>query len=215
MKKYCWIFFIFVLRFGYGQPGTQVNKEINIDGNCYINISKDIYETHEETYPVFTGDKKPRGVRLKRKTLVLKEPITKWIKKKADRNCLSADPNDCTVWCLVESVPGETAHFQYVKNTSKTTEFEMQTFTVYTKIKTEFEEVQVVCKSDIDDALIKNVQSRLSELGYFIAPNIKVNMFDKIKSALSNYQNDNDLPIGHFDYQTLNHLNIVKELYLK
>jgi len=25
-----------------------------------------------------------------------------WVKKKADRNCLSADPNDCLVWCLVE-----------------------------------------------------------------------------------------------------------------
>ena len=31
---------------------------------------------------------------------------TKWIKKRADRNCLSADPNDCQVWCLVE-VPAE------------------------------------------------------------------------------------------------------------
>ncbi len=27
---------------------------------------------------------------------------TNWVKKKADRNCLSADPNDCLVWCLVE-----------------------------------------------------------------------------------------------------------------
>jgi len=121
------------------------------------------------------------------------------------------------VWCLVESVPGETASFQYVKNTSKTTEFEMQTFTVYTKVRNEFEEVQVVCKSDIDDDLIVDIQSRLSELGYFVAPNtnIKINMQAKIKSALSKYQNDNDLPVGYFDYQTLDKLNIVKELYLK
>lgn len=27
---------------------------------------------------------------------------TKWVKQKADRNCLSADPNDCLVWCLIE-----------------------------------------------------------------------------------------------------------------
>lgn len=27
---------------------------------------------------------------------------TKWVKKKADRNCLSSDPNDCLVWCLQE-----------------------------------------------------------------------------------------------------------------
>ena len=31
---------------------------------------------------------------------------TKWVKKKADRNCLSADPEDCLVWCLVE-VPAQ------------------------------------------------------------------------------------------------------------
>ena len=27
---------------------------------------------------------------------------TKWVKKRAERNCLSADPADCLVWCLVE-----------------------------------------------------------------------------------------------------------------
>jgi len=31
---------------------------------------------------------------------------SKWVKKKANRNCLSADPNDCLVWCLVESSGG-------------------------------------------------------------------------------------------------------------
>jgi len=27
---------------------------------------------------------------------------TKWIRKKSERNCLGADPDDCFVWCLVE-----------------------------------------------------------------------------------------------------------------
>jgi peptidoglycan hydrolase-like protein with peptidoglycan-binding domain len=31
---------------------------------------------------------------------------TKWVKRKADKNCLSANPEDCLVWCLVE-VPAE------------------------------------------------------------------------------------------------------------
>ena len=30
---------------------------------------------------------------------------TKWVKKKADKNCLSANPDDCLVWCLVEVAP--------------------------------------------------------------------------------------------------------------
>lgn len=28
---------------------------------------------------------------------------TRWIRKKADRDCLGADPEDCFVWCLVET----------------------------------------------------------------------------------------------------------------
>ncbi|MEQ1745585.1 MAG: peptidoglycan-binding domain-containing protein [Saprospiraceae bacterium] len=31
---------------------------------------------------------------------------TKWVRKKSDRNCLGADPDDCFVWCLVE-VPAQ------------------------------------------------------------------------------------------------------------
>lgn len=27
---------------------------------------------------------------------------TKWVRRKADRDCLSADPDDCFVWCMVE-----------------------------------------------------------------------------------------------------------------
>ncbi len=32
----------------------------------------------------------------------ISEASTKWVKKRADRNCLSADPNDCLVWSLIE-----------------------------------------------------------------------------------------------------------------
>jgi len=39
-------------------------------------------------------------------TVELKPSTTKWVKRQADKNCLSADPNDCLVWCLVE-VPAE------------------------------------------------------------------------------------------------------------
>jgi hypothetical protein len=38
---------------------------------------------------------------------ILVSPISsKWEKKRVDKNCLSVDPNDCLVWCLVE-VPAE------------------------------------------------------------------------------------------------------------
>ncbi len=35
-------------------------------------------------------------------TIEVSPATTVWVKRKANRNCLSADPNDCQVWCLVE-----------------------------------------------------------------------------------------------------------------
>ena len=34
--------------------------------------------------------------------ITLEPATTKWERRKADRNCLSQDPNDCLVWCLVQ-----------------------------------------------------------------------------------------------------------------
>ncbi|MCB9331892.1 MAG: peptidoglycan-binding protein [Lewinellaceae bacterium] len=36
----------------------------------------------------------------------VRPPTTRWVRKKADRDCLSADPDDCFVWCMVE-VPAQ------------------------------------------------------------------------------------------------------------
>jgi hypothetical protein len=44
----------------------------------------------------------PAEYRTESETIETSPASTQWIKKKADRNCLSADPNDCLVWCLVE-----------------------------------------------------------------------------------------------------------------
>ena len=211
MKKYCWILIVLIAQVGFSQMklNTDIKKEIQVDGKCYAKTPIAIYKTHEETYPVFTGEKKPRGVKLKKKTLVIKEPITKWEKKKSSKNCLSADPNDCMVWCLVEEIPGETAYFQYVKNTSKTTEFEMQTFTIYTKIKSKIDELQIVCESDVNEILLKDIQSQLDELGYMETSAKKVSLQQEVKSALGKYQRDHGLPVGHFDYQTLEKLNVI------
>lgn len=38
--------------------------------------------------------------------ILIQSDTTRWVKRKADRNCLSTDPNDCLVWCLIR-VPAE------------------------------------------------------------------------------------------------------------
>ncbi len=55
------------------------------------------------------------------------DATTKWVKGKKDKNCLSADPNDCIVWCLVE-VPAkyETVTKQSVKSAARVEEYQAQ-----------------------------------------------------------------------------------------
>jgi len=60
-----------------------------IEKEASVSISRVPYETGTET-----------------EQIEVSPASTKWVKKKADRNCLSADPNDCLVWCFVE-VPAQ------------------------------------------------------------------------------------------------------------
>ncbi len=70
-----------------------------------------VYETiQEKVESVPAGTRKkcaPMQYRSESEMIEVSPATTKWVRRKADRNCLSADPNDCLVWCLVE-VPART-----------------------------------------------------------------------------------------------------------
>ncbi len=93
---------------------SMILKKIDSDTACYdLLIGRDYYTSDEyaivETvlgdsvhwYEVLEVDNVKET-----ETIITQPASTKWVKKKADRNCLSADPNDCLVWCLVE-VPAQ------------------------------------------------------------------------------------------------------------
>ncbi|NND06987.1 MAG: peptidoglycan-binding protein [Saprospiraceae bacterium] len=44
----------------------------------------------------------PARYEIQQETIEISPATTQWVKKKADPSCLSADPEDCLVWCLVE-----------------------------------------------------------------------------------------------------------------
>ncbi len=48
-------------------------------------------------------ERKPARYKSQSEQIEIAPAGTKWVKKKADQNCLSADPNDCLVWCLIET----------------------------------------------------------------------------------------------------------------
>ncbi len=70
-----------------------------------------VYETiTEQVESVPAGVRRkctPMVYRTESESIEVAPATTKWVRRKADKNCLSADPNDCLVWCLVE-VPART-----------------------------------------------------------------------------------------------------------
>ncbi len=134
---------------------------------------------------------------------------TKWIKKKADRNCQSADPNDCLVWCLVE-IPAE---YKVVGtmliDTTVTKEYTYETTTIQrspskggTKV-----EMAVVCNPSTD--LINAIQNKLTSLGYDLSVDVQQYIFgDASQLALEDYQHNNELHTGGFTEETMEYLEL-------
>jgi len=72
-------------------------------GKCYAK-SKILSTTLADvvTLPMYIGSDSS-SVEFDKYIVQEGEKRTKWVKKKADKNCLSKNPDECLVWCLVES----------------------------------------------------------------------------------------------------------------
>ncbi|MEM9547479.1 MAG: peptidoglycan-binding domain-containing protein [Bacteroidota bacterium] len=178
-------------------------------GKCFAKcLMPDKYETYEEDIIVFTGaDSETKGVILEE--IVLSPATTTWEKKIADRNCMSNNPDDCLVWCLIE-VPEVTKEYLIVTDTNLIKEFRIEKITYQELVKaggfTEWREV--ICAADIDKRLYIRIQETLIKKGFGdnIVPNGVVSR--PTKEALVNYQKLNGLPVGALDMETLTSLGI-------
>ena len=180
-------------------------------GKCYAKcLVTDQYAEDSEEYIVYTGDESLEDVDFETISIEIKAASTRWVKKKADKNCQSADPDDCLVWCLEES-PAETKEIRVLKDTSQTTNYEIQSIAQYTLDEkggfTEWREV--LCEKDITLTVVKRIQSSLRELGYYDGQNARVaNLAPKTKASLTAYQKDHQLPVGNLDFETLDALGV-------
>jgi len=66
---------------------------------------------------------------------------------------------------------------------------------------------EVVCQGDVTEALVRKVQSALQSRGYDPGP-VDNNLGAQTKAALVKFQQDNGLPVGQLDYETLRALGI-------
>lgn len=95
---------------------TVTEKILAKDPSAHIKVKEEskrfveipaVYETVSESYEIEPAYTKYEILEPRFETVTegveTKPATTKWVKKQADANCLSADPNDCIVWCLVET----------------------------------------------------------------------------------------------------------------
>lgn len=192
------------------RPRTMSDKMPTKPGSCFARcLMPDMTETKViDELPLYTGTETDKGVELDSLDVVKSPASTKWIKKKADKNCLSANPEDCLVWCLVEQ-PAVLESYIYVKDTSATKLFKMTQITSTDIVKpggyTEWKEV--ICDNKMSDKLITDVQSFLAS--EYQLSNITTGEWDApTRNALKQYQTDKELPIGQLDLETLDSMGV-------
>jgi len=216
MKKHCYIIIlaIFFSQSLVAQGDVWKPNKSNPDkcyAKCLITSSEEI-EEHEEAYPIYIGDQ-PESVELETITITLNEgeARSKWVKKRADKNCLSADPNDCMVWCLVEERPEPMVlEIEILADTTQTDEFVYEYFLIENSVSaleqsTEWREV--VCNRNITSSLISELQEKLSEEGYYHGNPIE-KFTTELELALFKFQKDHSLPYGQIDMESLSELGI-------
>jgi hypothetical protein len=71
--------------------------------------------------------------------------------------------------------------------------------------------LEVLCPEDLNSKMISNIQQKLTDLGYY---NNEINglITDELINSLSIFQHENQLPIGHFDIETIKSLQIKYQL---
>lgn len=189
--------------YGHGMPSEP--------GKCYAKcLLPDEYETIVHRLPVYTGEEAAEEVSLDSLEIVVKSASSKWEKRMADRNCLSADPNDCMVWCLIET-PEEVKYLTVVRDTTQSDNYE------WTDVKTRVlkkeggmtDWVEVVCSSDLTPRFYKKIQTALIERGYNIGEaGADGKPSQQTQRALIKFQRDHELRVGQLDFVSLEALGI-------
>lgn len=202
-----------VLIFTLTQCKTQqFNVGSSRNGKCYAKcLYQDKIITEKEEFIVYTGNPNEEEVDLIEKEIIIRPASTKWVKKKADKNCLSSDPDDCLVWCLVDEEPIVRV-VSILADTTKTKNFKKEVIEreVNRIPGRSFEWKEVVCEQNISKELIKRIQQALASNQHYIG-GIHGEFDSMTRKSLLAFQEKNALPIGQLDFETLDVLGIVLE----
>lgn len=181
-------------------------------GKCYAKVLlPNAVNESEIILPVYTGDDAEYSLDVEIRKVILEHGSeAKWVKKKADRNCLSADPEDCLVWCLV-STPEVAEFYEIVTDTTSNKAFELTRIVTRKREGGETDWAEIVCENDIDDNLYTDIAMLLIGKG-FLKENEAIDYFSpEMKAALAQYQRNNGLASGALTIESLIHMGLYVE----
>jgi hypothetical protein len=178
----------------------------------YEDLNEDKPDTNKYLVYVYTGTEiEATGMDLEEVLFYVIPRTSKWEKKGRDTNCLSKNPADCMIWCLVDE-PGKQESFRIVMDTTQTPHFvarEMRGEITLVKAEEEgfgaLSYLQILCPDQVDAAFVARLQSALRDAGYKCGTDAtEINR--AISKALHKYQLDHDLMVGELDVETLSEL---------
>lgn len=191
--------------------GNTINKKPNEPGKCYAKcLTPEIVIEEMLSFHVYTGnDAYIDSLYVKTERIEIAPKSQKWIKKKADRNCHSSDPNDCLVWCLIE-VPAQIITIENMLiDSTVTMDYVKESHKINYVSQTRNQEVWMTVLCDPTDQQLKKIQEALIRSGYNLNIELLQRNFGKAsRKALTQYQKDNQLHIGGITEETLTALDI-------
>ncbi len=179
----------------------------NEPGKCYAkSLTSDSYIQRIDTLGVYGLDEDIPSDLLKKVETV--PQAEKWEKKKADINCLSADPEDCLVWCLVKQEAEYATPVVRSDSTNKK-KYVILDARFQNQVGSQTVWKEVLCPNDSrSNSLITNVNLALLDKGYDVRE-VGNKMTKSTKEMLIKFQQDNGLDHGQLDIDTLSALGIL------
>jgi hypothetical protein len=211
MKYIVFTFLLFLANqiiFAQEEKPEKHTSTKKIDEKCYTSCRKpDFYKDTVQTYFIFTGDRTKEIVDLDEIVTKIIPAEQGWVKKKADINCRSSNPDDCLVWCFV-TTPETIESMLFVKDTSQTKNYYPKILPFRKKITDQNIYTQeVICAEKLDKALVKKIQKRLKKLD-FLKQKANGVIDENLRNALMDYQVNNNLFIGGFTIESIQALEI-------
>ena len=203
----------------FSQIPSPIPNIADDPGKCYAEcIIPDVYdgEIVHELIKYIGDDYNQDGVEYIKYEL---EPATtKWVKK-IDPTLKSSnqeeeeeeEEEEESIWCLQETPP-EIIEYYTVTDTNLIKEFNIESIKTKILVKSGdyTEKFEVICEEDMPDDFIGQIQMALISQEYDFGPSVIYNeMCPATKATLAEFQQNNALPMGQLDMETLKALGVL------